>query len=137
MIDDNLEGWAIVVTNGVRLVGRYTSQVWQTGQPRTLSPVYELRPVGVMQQAAPNRPPIIVCGGDNLSAPLGFESLDTLDVPEGAMVVPLAKMAAGERAQLAKGIDEFEKLKAQRRSNLVIASADALNGQAAKLRVPG
>jgi hypothetical protein len=135
MIDDNMEGWAIVVTNGMRLVGRWKSAIWETGKPRTLSPVFELLPVQMIAQG-PRNPPQIVFAGTNANSPLGYDCIESLEIPEGALVVPVSTLSAADRTALANGIDGFEKLRAQARSNIVVPSAGAaaaINGQAAKL----
>ena len=112
-----LPGYAIAQTNGLTLIGLLTG--------RTLSPVYELKP-GMMQGPDGS---LNIHHGCFPFALLG--SIDGIDLPEGAIVLPITSLSRGERVALAKAVAHGEKMAQALRAaaaGVTLARATALRG---------
>jgi hypothetical protein len=91
-----LAGYVIAQTNGLTLLGLLTG--------RTLSPVYDLK-AGMQQGPG---------GSINISHAcfpvLLFGSLDEIDLPEGALTIPITSLSRTERAALRAVVENGEKM---------------------------
>ncbi len=114
-----LSGWAIVLAGGTRFVGRcerpaakeiLKAVLGDDGEPiaadlrpETLSPFYAL---DVNITPGEQRGQIRV---NYMCTPLlMFASLESIDVPEGAIVIPCERLSHGERRRLNKAVREAE-----------------------------
>ncbi len=94
--------WAIVLAGGTRFVGRLHIQDRNVG-PHTLAPFYAL---DVNITPGEQRGQIRV---NYMCTPLlMFASLESIDVPEGAIVIPCERLSHGERRRLNKAVREAE-----------------------------
>lgn len=92
-----LAGYVIAQVQGLTLIGLLTG--------RTLSPVYDLK--AGMQQDPRN-------GSINIQHAcfpvLLFGSIDEIDLPEGALVIPIASLSMGERRALSTAVENGSKM---------------------------
>jgi hypothetical protein len=139
MLDPEMKGWAIVVTNGVRLVGVLRDAAFLDDRrvhfllEQALeflpiqAPVNEPVPTGqlddkgkpLMGQATKIR---VV--GWQLSEPLGYPSISGkgIPIPDGALVLRVNKhMSQADMNMLARGVDGFHEARRRRESSALIA----------------
>lgn len=128
MIDKKLDGWVITISNGVRLVGRVAGVI-KNDEPFTLGPVYELAPKGLLAATSPSLPPSLYANGFSVVAALGYDSIERVTIPPGAIVVPCFEMSEADRANLASAIDGWEAMRRQARSNIMVAPPSAFEGR--------
>lgn len=99
-----LAGWAIVVTNGVTLLGR-KSMVDATGAARpALSPVFALQRAIV---PTPRGTALVT----QCQPFLALSSVTSLAIPSGAIVVPVEELSSDERKSLAEAAEEAEAMR--------------------------
>lgn len=97
-----LAGYVIAQTNGLTLIGLRTGE--------TLSPVYELK--AAMQQGPQGQ----VAIGHHAFPVLLLGSLDEIDLPAGALIIPITALSKGERAGLAGAVKNAEAMATQMRA---------------------
>jgi hypothetical protein len=96
--------WVIAISNGRNLIGQTAQQF--TSPPRggfSLRPVYEVQPQAQMN---PQTGQIAV---SHLVVPLLLlAGLKSVDVPEGAIIIPLDELSRNERSNLMAGIENCQ-----------------------------
>lgn len=97
-----LAGWAIVIAHGQTMIGKCAGV-------RSLSPVFALTCVMQMVQPDPRRPPQLMTVRQ-VTPLLTFPTVREIDVPSGAIVVPIEQLSRQERVELARSVDSCEQL---------------------------
>ena len=112
--DGPLVGWAIVQSNGLTLIGKVAPPIWVRhmgeaeprrldGQPTKLSPVFEMK-TNIMQGPR----------GENVAVhpcfPVWLLGVQEIDIPDGAIVVPVESLHATDRRGLAKFVEQAEEM---------------------------
>jgi hypothetical protein len=121
-----LAGWSIVVTNGLVLIGhelRCTST--EDDGTRRLQPAYELKPQ--LMQGPQGQTGI----GHAVLPLLLLGSLSVVDVPEGAVWIPVASLDLAERRGMEKAVAQCEEMTQamrRQRSGVVLAHAGSIGG---------
>jgi hypothetical protein len=101
------EDWLIIVAQGKTLIGKQSPLL---GSPLRISPVFELQP---QAQAMPNGQIQIA----HLVLPLLLlASIKAIDLPQGAIVVPVTSLSTNEKRGLRLAISNCEEMVASARA---------------------
>lgn len=99
----DLDGWVIVQTNGLTLIGQP-----KTDDPNLLSPVFELKP-GIMGGPNGERMAVHPC------LPVFLLGVCEIRWPAGSVVIYVSDLHKSERRELSKFVAEAEKMMASLR----------------------
>lgn len=111
-----LAGWVIAQSNGLTLIGC-------PDPGRYLSPVFHMQP-NLVQGQGGGAAPIHPC------FPVFLLAIDHLELPPGALIVPVETLSKPERAQLARFVEQADQMLQQMKA---AASGIALAKQIPKL----
>ena len=100
--DGPLDGWAIVQSNGLTLIGKVVRSV-PCQDHEKLSPVFEMK-TNIIQGPR----------GENVAVhpcfPVWLLGVQQIDIPDGAIVVPVESLHATDRRGLAKFVEQAEEM---------------------------
>ena len=100
--DGPLAGWAIVQSNGLTLIGKVVRSV-PCQDHEKLSPVFEMK-TNIMQGPR----------GENVAVhpcfPVWLLGVQEIDIPDGAIVVPVESLHKTDRRGLAKFVEQAEQM---------------------------
>lgn len=100
-LNPTLEGWAIVLSNGINFIGRYHTP--KLGEHATLSPVFQFT-CGIGEAPWRKGRPSPVYMTQRV---LLLGSLKKITVPESAIVIPMEDLDTEERTELGRWV-QFE-----------------------------
>ena len=97
-----LAGWSIVCVQGYTLIGKVSSLDW-------LDPAFALTCVMQMVQPDPRQAPQLMTMRQ-VTPFLTFPSIRSIEIPLGAIIVPIETLSRKERVELARSVDSCEQL---------------------------
>ena len=113
-----MTGWAIAQAHGVALIGKRNNTTWR----QLLSPVYQLQRHLVQ---GPRGETGMVC----MATPvLMLSSLESLSIPDGAIVIDCGELSGEERKELLVAVEQAEKMSRAikgAQSGIILAGANA------------
>ena len=97
-----LAGWSIVCVQGHTLIGKFSDL-------SRLEPAFALTCVMQMVQPDPRQAPQLMTMRQ-VTPFLTFPSIRSIDIPFGAIIVPIETLSRKERVELARSVDSCEQL---------------------------
>jgi hypothetical protein len=101
-----LAGWSIVCVQGYTLIGKVSSLEMHEA---TLDPAFALTCVMQMVQPDPRQAPQLMTMRQ-VTPFLTFPSIRSIEIPLGAIIVPIETLSRKERVELARSVDSCEQL---------------------------
>jgi hypothetical protein len=126
-----LEGWVVVLSNGMRLIGKpadlpeqagYRADAWKLVCEKLcergfwLEPVYEMKGRYSLLPQGQQAPPVIIPSGNAIVPFLHTPTLQRVFVPPGAIVIPMSEIGPEDRRGIANVIAQIREEVARMRA---------------------